>query len=555
MLATGQLSISGNWRGGNKFVDPKSSNASVGLSRNNLMNGDLYNTSGNGYSVNAKAGLSYNKLIDKHNINVSLNAEINESSSTLTSVHYIGFPSSTLNTINYAAEVYGRPTSNISLSRRSSAIGLINYSYNNIYLFDFSFRYDGSSVFGTEKKYAPYMAGGFGINIHHYDFMKTYSHIIDELKIRGSYGQTGNVSFPAYTAINHYQTMLDEWYVTGYGSKLMALGNPYLTGEVTETLDVGFNMKLFKSRVNLEFSYYNKTTRDLINDVTIPSSSGFTTYKENFGKSRNRGFELLLSAQVIRTQDIGLNVRGVFANNRNTMLEISESLKDYNDQVNDYYGDSDAVYDDYYSKPISKYEEGNSMTAIYAMQSLGIDPMTGQDLFIDRAGNITYTWDGADMKCVGDTEPVGRGSFGFNFRYKQFTIDATFLYEFGAQMYNHTLATQVENANIDFYNVDKRILSDRWIKPGDITPMKDIKDRNYSTKPTSRFVFDHNVLSQASLSLQYEVSEDIVKKLRLERLRFEVNCGEMLRFSTVRQERGTSYPFARSVNFTINANF
>ncbi len=117
------------------------------------------------------------------------------------------------------------------------------------------------------------------------------------------------------------------------------------------------------------------------------------------------------------------------------------------------------------------------------------------------------------------------------------------------------MVNEVENADIQYSNVDRRVLTDRWQNPGDIAPLKDIKDIKSVTMPTSRFVQDDNELSLSALTLSYDFNTEFVKKLRLQRLRFELSSNDLFRISTVRQERGTSYPFARSVNFSLRATF
>ena len=203
----------------------------------------------------------------------------------------------------------------------------------------------------------------------------------------------------------------------------------------------------------------------------------------------------------------------------------------------------------------TKYEEGGSTTSIFAMRSLGIDPANGQELFITRNGVITHEWSGADQVIVGNTEPKGQGSFGLNASYKNFSLFASFMYEFGGQEYNSTLVSKVENADIQYSNVDKRVLTDRWQKPGDVTPLKDIKDRSTTTKPSSRFVQDNNVLSLNALTLSYDFNSQLIKKIGLNVLRLEVSTNDLLRFSSIKQERGTSYPYAKTVNFTLRASF
>ena len=110
----------------------------------------------------------------------------------------------------------------------------VNYAYDDTYLLDASFRLDGSSAFGTDQRFAPFWSGGLGINIHKYGFMEDVSWI-NRLKLRGSFGQTGKANFPAYDARSSYVILSDEWYKTGYGAVLQALGNTQLKWETTNT--------------------------------------------------------------------------------------------------------------------------------------------------------------------------------------------------------------------------------------------------------------------------------------------------------------------------------
>ena len=156
---------------------------------------------------------------------------------------------------------------------------------------------------------------------------------------------------------------------------------------------------------------------------------------------------------------------------------------------------------------------------------------------------------------LGDSEPEASGSFGLNVTYKNFSLFASFGYEWGKQTYNETLIMNVENADIQGSNVDKRVLTQRWEKPGDIAPLKDIKDMNSVTLPTSRFVQDENVLSLDALTLSYDFDPLWLRKIYLKTLRLEVSTSELFRLSSIKQERGTSYPFARTVNFSLRATF
>lgn len=255
-------------------------------------------------------------------------------------------------------------------------------------------------------------------------------------------------------------------------------------------------------------------------------------------------------------KDWYLSVHGNFAKNKEVLLKIAESLKRYNERVNEKYADYDYESGNKeYAEVYTKYEEGGSTTSFYGMKSLGIDPANGKEVYVDRAGNVTYDYIPSQQTIIGNTAPKGQGSFGFNLRWKNLTLSSMFQYEFGADRYNETLVNYVENADIEFSNVDRRVLTQRWQKTGDIAPLKDIKDMKKTTRATSRFVQKYNLLSMSSLTLQYEFGERITRALHVDRLRLEANTGELFRCCSVKQERGLGYPFAKSFNFTLMVNF
>lgn len=554
LRATGNMSFTKRWNDSNKFTDPLSINSTNQISADNLLSGDLRTNGGGSFDMSARFGLSYNRSINSHNLNFNVNGEILQSTANSLSTHYIGFASSDLNSVNHASELYGKPSSNKSEARSAGVTGIFNYSYDNIYLADISARYEGSSMFGENQKAAPFWSGGLGINIHNYDFMNGVT-AISRLKIRASYGQVGNINFPPYAAQNYYTSIYDDWYATGFGTRIEYLGNPNLKAEKTNTLDAGIDMSFFSDRLTVVASYYNKTTVDMINDVTIPSSSGFTFYKDNLGKVQNIGYELEIYATLVKKKDFNLVVNANFATNKNTLIEIAESLKNYNDKVDKFYSDYNSNSTNVkYTKPFLKYEEGGSLTSIFGMKSLGINPATGEEIFRDRQNNIVYDWESSQQGILGNTEAKGQGNFGLNMRYKNVSMYASFGYEFGGQRYNSTLVNYVENVDIANSNADKRVLTDRWKKPGDIASLKDIADKS-TTRSSSRFVQDYNLLSLNSVSVQYEFSDRIAKSLCLQRLRVEASASDIFRLSSVKQERGLSYPFARAFNISLMVNF
>lgn len=494
---------------------------------------------------------SYSEKIQKHSLYFVAGMNIVSSGNESLSMRYKGFGNGNLDSPNYAKEIATKPINGDSKKRLFGALASLNYSYNDIYLLDASFRLDGSSDFGSEKRFAPFWALGVGVNLHNYEWLKNKS-VFDILKVRGAYGCTGKSNYPAYSAKSTHSLYIDDWYATGMGTSLMwQRGNKNLKWEITHKLDVGGEIGILNNMIYLKASYYSEKTKDLITDVTLPYSTGYTSYKDNLGEVVNKGFEIDLRTVILNKSNCFLSVYANLAHNENRIGKISEAMRAYNEQVDAYYqnGQNDL------SKVITKYEEGRSLTAKYGMKSLGIDPATGQELFLNRDGKVSYKWKATEMVDIGDEMAWGQGAFGFNMRYKNWTLYTAFMYEFGGDRYNSTLVNNVENANIWGANVDRRVLKDRWKKHGDKATMKNIADREFTTQPTSRFIQKYNVLKLSSLVLGYEVSDKLLKYVGLKRAILEVGANDIWNISSVEAERGLNYPYAQTVNFSLKINF
>ncbi|QUT31923.1 TonB dependent receptor [Bacteroides xylanisolvens] len=480
----GQFSVNRKYSSGERFIDPLSSKTTAAPNESGHNLGDLYVDDGNSLNWNANAALYYTRSFNKHNLNLSVAWEASSGSSDATNVHYRGFPSGQFHSSNYAAEIYEKPSRTEGTSRMVSAWATGNYTWNDIYLADFSVRFDGSSDFGSKQRWAPFFSGGLGVNIHNYEFLKG-NEIVNKLKVRASYGRTGKASFPAYAATTMYEALFDEWYATGFGAVLKALGNNNLTWEKTDKFNVGIEMQFLNRRLTVDADYYHDKTIDLVNDVSLSQTSGFSSYKDNMGEVLNQGFELQVRGEVFRNRDWLVALWGNMAHNKNKILKISDSQRAYNQRVKEFYenivNEEYGRYNSKYGVPISQYEEGQSLTSIWAVKSLGIDPTTGKEIFLNRDGSVSDTWNATQEVAVGNTEPKFNGSIGFNAAYKQWSLFAAFQYEWGGQEYNQTLVDRVENARIQYQNVDLRVLTDRWKQPGDIAQFKDIKNADSAT--------------------------------------------------------------------------
>ena len=531
-----------------KFTDPAAakfqSTEKKGQLTTSRQKQSTYDISLNGY---------YNDQIGRHNINFVVGLNIREEKTDYEGFTYSGFPEGGFSAPGYAKDIDTKSYLE-GKNRLFGALAVLNYSYNDVIFADLSGRIDGSSQFGSNKRFAPFFSTGAGVNVHNLKFFKENTPWLTQFKLRGTYGMTGKVSFPSYAAQNKYEMFTDWQYPTGDGVQIMYLGNPNLKWERTLQTDLGFEFEILKGVFYAKYNYYIKDTHDNIADMFIPTSSGFTSYKENIGRMENRGHEIKLQSRVVNTRNTIINLIFNGASNKGKLKKISNSLRAYNDRVNEHYN-SNQGGNDVQSTPLLRYVEGGSLTGIYAMRSLGIDPATGKELYMRRDGSTTFKWDPAENVLVGDTEPSMSGSFGLSAYWKGFTLDTYFMYEWGGQRYNQTLRTTIEMADILNGNCDRRVLSDRWIKPGDIARFRDIKDYNSVTRPTSRLVQNYSYLNMSSLSVGYEFKRDMIRKLGLYRLKLQFNCRDLFTASSIQVERGLSSPYARAFTLSVNASF
>ena len=508
-------------------------------------------------SLEGNMFLTWSQTFGKHFITASVGTSLSDSKSSVNGFTAQGFGDGDSPSPSYAQgyEKGGVPNSVEGHARLASFFASANYAWNDRYLFDFSYRLDGSSEFGTKEKTAPFFSTGIGWNMHNEDFIKRLN-FINMLKLRATYGEVGSVNFSPYQAKDIYNFTTNDRYDGNIGVTLAGLGNEHLRWQTTKSMDLGINVGLF-GLFDITADYYRKTTEDMVLPVTTPPSVGFSSFTDNLGRMRNQGYELVLRAYIIKKPQLNLSVFANASHNENKILAISSYLESYNKSIDSSAGMSDSEYKQASHKFLTKYEEGQSSTAIYAVRSLGIDPMTGEELFLTRDGKPTTTWNASDKVVVGDTEPTVRGTFGANVGWKGLYLNLTFSYQWGGQAYNQTLVDKVENSN-KYQNVDKRVLTETWQKPGDVVRYKaNVTDRltQSYTYASSRFVQDLNLLQLSSLSVQYELPKSWIKPLRMESVRLSFNTSDLLYLSTVKRERGTSYPYARAFTIGLRANF
>ncbi|WP_169515980.1 SusC/RagA family TonB-linked outer membrane protein [Gaetbulibacter saemankumensis] len=508
--------------------------------------GEYTNTQIDNFSYRGNLMLVYNNVFaGKHMVNGNLRAEIEEQNNEAYTTKAVGFPYGANGNPAFAFSYdrFESPGYDIRKFRRNNVMASANYAYDNRYLLDLNYRLDGSTAFGSNEKYSPFWSAGLGWNIHNeFNFNKE---VVNLLRIRQTLGYTGNQNLGSIASISVYDYRdLINYFGSGVG--LSSFANPDLEWQRTFDMNLGLDMAFFNNRLDAQFNIYRKKTDPLVVPVNLVSSTGLVAYPLNVGYLQVDGFEAIVNYNVINNRKDRIIWR-VGA----TTSVVNQEYGGFGNKLQNL--DEDAID----SNSLRRFRDGASPDDIWAVPSLGIDPATGQEVFLKHNGQTTFDYDYDDEVVVGNLRPTMEGVLSTSFNYKAFNIGLNVRYRFGGQIFNSALYDKVENisrADINF-NQDKRALYDRWQLPGDQSRFKAISLLD-TTPISSRFVEDENVLIGESINVGYRVtSQSWVAALGLQSLRFTAYMNDIFRISTVDAERGIEYPFARTVSFSINASF
>ena len=494
----------------------------------------------------------YNFRKDRHTFYVSSGISMQETSSTGTSVTVTGFPNDYLPEMGAAAG-FGtnvKPFTGYSQIRSLTAYGSLSYSYNNLYLLEATGNASGSSQFGDENRLAPFGAIGAGINLHNTPWLIPYKWL-QQLRIFATYGVTGNQNFAAFMAQPTYQYNTQNNYRLQTGASLAGFANNNLKWQQTRKTNFALDGTFLNDLFRLRFDYYIEKTGNLILPVGVAPSTGFVSYQDNLGTVKNTGYEILLTMNLLTASEKGLGWQVTLngGHYKNKIESLSPSIEALNNANN-----SGSINQ---KIPQPRYEVGQSMSRIWAVKSLGIDPATGNELFQKRDGTTTFSWDPLDKIAAGDAASKFKGTLASHLEYRGLSFGFLLGYEWGGQIYNQTLADKVENVDLRVSNGDKRVLSGRWQQPGDHVSFKSIRLNNIATSATTRFVQDNNYMEAASLSAGYVFPQHCgwVRVLRLQSPRVYITHNNAFRISSAKTERGTAYPFSRSFNLGFTTSF
>ena len=502
------------------------------------------NTRSNQYE--GELSVTFAKLIGRHRLNAVLGGNLNSNKTLTQGYSAQGFPEGDFvyPSFSNGYPEGGSPTYYENTSRSMNGYFNLGYSFDDRYLMDFSLRENGSSVFGASKRYIGTWSVGLGWNLHKERFIADHLTWIDFLKLRASIGNPGNQNFSSSKTLTTFNFHLASMNYFGMGAVLNQLGNPDLDWQITLDKNIGIDMTLIDKRLNITADYYHKVTDPLLINISMPLSSGTSSYLTNMGKQISQGLTLSASYYIIQKLDQRFSwlVRGNLRTQKTKLDKIGNKL----DELNKSGQGHNTV----------RYYNGADPDDIWAVKSAGIDPSTGRELFYDKEGNYTYDFSYDNEVICGNTRPKIEGVIGTSLNYKGFSVSMNFRYQTGASVFNEALFNKVENISVSGLNKnqDKRALYERWQNPGDKVRFKDIANAA-STPMSSRFIQKENVLSMESVYVGYEFYEGWIKKIGLSNLKIQASMRDVFRASTIKSERGTLYPFARSLELGLSFNF
>ncbi len=457
--------------------------------------GEAQNRSVRVINYNWENYLTYVKAFGVHHINLVGGMSYQQSNSIGSDIVGKGFPTDDFTNIDNAAEVttYGgweEATSYLSYFARA------NYKINEKYFFTLSGRVDGSSRFGVDNRFGFFPAGSAGWIITQEDFMAGIKDVLSYLKVRASYGITGNSGIPDYAHLALYSGVN---YAGRTGLEVTQLQSRELGWENTAQLDLGLDFGFFNNRLTGEFDWYQKKTTDLLLYRTLPATSGFEGVWSNVGELENKGIEFALhsnnlAGKFIWTTDFNL------AFNKNKIININGPEITPNS--------------------INYVIEGQPIGVFKIVKYAGADPDNGDALYYLGAGSeeTTNNYNLAEAQICGSPNPDFTGGFNNYFEYAGLDLNVLISFVYGNEIYNG--AGVYQSANADWFDNQTIDQLDRWQNPGDITdvPQARLGDGN-GTKVSSRYLSDGSYIRFRNINLGYTLPKSISTRLNMTSVR------------------------------------
>ena len=467
------------------------------------------------FNYTTRAILMYNKEFGEHRVDFTGGFEFQGKTFDVVDAQSQNFPLIQLTKLTSAAEPIVS-SSNLEEENFVSYFGRANYKFKGKYLIGVSGRVDASSKFGPNNKHGFFPAGSLGWIINQEGFMSSVT-AISFLKLRASYGITGNAAIPNYRYLAQYSGIA---YGGNSGLAPTQIPNPDLSWEKTAQIDVGLDFGLFNDKLTGEIDYYNKQTSDLLLEVPVPGTVGFPNpvQFQNIGELENKGLELVLNYSIVKTGDLSISVGGNYASNKNKILKLD--------------GQQTRI-DAGSSRYINVVMVGEPIGTFFGPEYAGVDPDNGDALWYINGNDpnaTTNSVNGANRIVLGNPTPTSIYGFNINATYKGFDLSVLFQGVAGNKIYNAAGGFMSANGRYeDNQTIDQL---KRWQQPGDITDVPQARlYTNNGAQASSRFLEDGSYLRLKTLTLGYNFSQSMISRLSLSSLRLYVSGQNLLTFT------------------------
>lgn len=474
--------------------------------------------------------LTYNKTVGVHSLTALAGISWQETNIATTGASVRNFSTDYFSFNNLGAgATLPSVASGASRFAFNSYFGRLNYTLMDKYLLTFTGRADGSSKFGENHKFAFFPSAALAWKVSDEEFLKSQT-LISNLKVRTSYGLTGNSEIPPYSSLSllsaNYATIYNDTRNNGTG--ISRLANPDLKWEKTAQYDAGVEISILKGRISLEADYYYRKTTDMLLDAPVPRTSGYAVIRKNIGSMENKGVELGLNTTNIENQNFSWNTSFNISFNRSKVLSLATP--------SDIFG----VGGPGITNQTSVIRIGEPAGAFWGLTRLGTWSEAERDQaakFTSYRNNLTmlpgdikykdFNGDGAitdaDRTIIGNGSPKGWGTLANTIRYRNFDLTLDLQFSYGNDVMDMNLHASEDRVSIA--NSYRTVLN-AWTPQNQNTPIAEIRETRagYVTNVDTHWIFDGSFLRGRNLLLGYNFNSDVLSKIKLSKLRLYVSA-------------------------------
>ena len=473
--------------------------------------------------LNAQSQLNYVRSFGEHNLDALLGFETEDFTYSLNYLNGSDYPGELYEVGNAGTT---RASSQYVQNRLVSYLGRVNYNYANRYYFGLSFRRDGSSRLARSNRWGDFWSVSGSWRFTDEPFMASVRPVLNDGKLRISYGLNGTQPSASYGYLNLIQ--YGERYNGRPGIGVATAGNPDLKWEKNKAFNVGVDLS-FINRINVAFDYYSRTTSDLIYDMPISFIPGYfsdsgATQARNIGSLRNRGFELTISSVNIAKKDFSWNTSLNMGHNRNKVLSLNGLI-------------NEAVDSDY--PRLILHRVGETYNAYYGYEYAGVDPATGAETYYvndpdNPSRQTTTNVNEAHKVILGSSEAAIQGGITNNITWKFVDLGFTFTYQLGGDAYDY-LRFQHSNGGEDMYYTSTPTynkLEDMWKGPGDTSAKLPKFQYGGNFVYSSRWMMPLDYLRLKNLTLGFSAPQSYLRRLGLSKARVYFSGNNLLTFKS-----------------------